>query len=705
MMKQPRPTEAEVLDVALGNADPSRQSRVCDGVSQDLKLASEFSQWTAVADALRRQTDLERASIGLVAQRVMSRLDDVIGKQAIPYPEDAPSPGVRARMELAVGLIQDIAAHRPKSLAAACGAVVLVLVAVSGMWYVGSGNSAVVEQVAGVARVIDDTTGEAVSPIRTGDRLSLPIHLDFAEASAVTLRMPHGARLSTLQTPCDMYLSSSRLVRQNSGIVTYRIEHNGRGLAPFTVAAPQGRVVDIGTEFEVDAAKPNATVVRVDAGKVRVEPNHGTTVEANQGERAIVTDTRAVTETVPAADGKATGQSAEKKASTSPDEVRVVYRPQEKVMSPTDPLRVFSRPRTLTLAPDPPPSLKKRPPFTSERPVMGMLQTFVEGRVVEAAVACDQKLDGKTRIYLDANLNGDLTDDPTFSEGEEFKPGQLFAAGLLGHNDALWLRSPVRVDTSTLPPKVEGIPGQLEYINRVYLSGEVEVPLSQSAPPRPRSVYMLLDTNSDGSYVDNDGSLAIWAQADPATGVPALLNATTPTKPAAYMGYRWTLSRELSGEYTLTGGRVKAMDRANAAQPGKPWPARDVTTIDGRTIRLAAPAKGYLLVYVWSSWYSACQRDVPYDFNDLYPKFKDRGLAMVGISTDYRSEDLNEYVRSHSMEFPQIYNGPDLSEGIAAELGVERSPLAVLVDPGGVVVSVGKSADELWTFLDARLPK
>ena len=171
------------------------------------------------------------------------------------------------------------------------------------------------------------------------------------------------------------------------------------------------------------------------------------------------------------------------------------------------------------------------------------------------------------------------------------------------------------------------------------------------------------------------------------------------------MGYKWTLSRELSGGYALTGRRVNEMDPKNVVQAGKSWTVREATSVDGRTIKLGAPTKGYLLIYVWSTWYSACQRDVPYDFNDLYPRFKDRGLSMIGISTDYRRDDLAQYVRAHDIQFPQIYNGPDLSEGIATDIGVDRSPLAILVDAGGAVVSVGKSADELRSFLDARLPK
>ena len=380
--------------------------------------------------------------------------------------------------------------------------------------------------------------------------LRTPFHLDVPEASSVSLRLPYGAAMTTTAAPLDLYVSNPRLVRQNSGSVRYRVEHGDRSLAPFTVAAPQGRIVDLGTEFEVNAAGGNVTIVHVETGKVRVEPNHGEGVEARSGERTVLSEAKALTE-------PASSSAASAAVAAPPNDLRVTYRPTEKVMGLADPVRVFMRPRTITLSPETPSALKKSPPFTSERPLIGVVQSSVDGRVVNAAIACDQKLNGKTRIYLDSNLNGDLTDDPVFTEGEDFKPGQYFAAGLAGHNDALWLRRPVRVDTASTPPHVETIADQVEYVNRVYLAGDVELPAAATSPgvgqPRSPSAYLLLDTNSDGGYVDDDGSLGVWSQADAKSDALLLLTASPPSKPAAFGGYRWTLARGVVGRVCLVG--------------------------------------------------------------------------------------------------------------------------------------------------------
>ena len=88
---------------------------------------------------------------------------------------------------------------------------------------------------------------------------------------------------------------------------------------------------------------------------------------------------------------------------------------------------------------------------------------------------------------------------------------------------------------------------------------------------------------------------------------------------------------------------------------------------DWRDLELVPPNGGYLVIYVWSTWFSACQRDVPFDFNDLYPRFKDRGLRMVGLSMDYRKQDLLNYIAANQVPYPQVYNGSDLTEGCGAD--------------------------------------
>ena len=694
-MNRKRTREAEILDVLLGGATPALEERVREAAQSDLAQAALYTQWSDTVEATRDPVSQANEMVISLSMRIHERLsEDSLNVDDLPLPLEFPS--LVQRLSIRVAL-----------QAAACvlfliaGGIAIMLL------YTRFESPLLAEKVSGRVMVVKADGTVASSVIQTGDRLRVPVRLRFEEGAQASFRLPGGERIRSVGVLSEVDIAQGRLVRQGLGTLNYRIEHE-EGRPPFTVESPQGRIVDLGTEFEVSVTDPKATVVRVKEGNVSVEPVRGQKVEIKEGDQTILTETQAVTEKqLPSPSASMAKPVVPSKSNTTPapSETRISYRPAEKVLGVDDPLRSLVRPRTITLAPGKPAPASTLPPFTSERLLVGQLDSYVGGRLVQATIVSDEKVNGKTRLYLDANLNGDLTDDPAFMEDVDFKPGKPFEAGLMGHNDSLWLQRPVNVDTTVSPPAVHGIANRLQYTNRVYLSGEVEMPGGRAGAEKTHLSYQLLDTDSDGDYTDEDGALGVWSLPAKAVGdQPTILAAAPPNKPAAFMGYRWSLSRELSGDYSLVGQPSKNEEAQKALKPGGTWRSCEATALDGSKIALKPPAKGFLLVYVWSTWYSGCQRDLPFDFNDLYPKFKDRGLSMVGISTDYRKGDLEEYLRSHQTAIPQVFNGPDLGEGLTGELGVAQSPLAILVDATGRITSVGESADSLWSFLDKTLP-
>jgi peroxiredoxin len=386
------------------------------------------------------------------------------------------------------------------------------------------------------------------------------------------------------------------------------------------------------------------------------------------------------------------------------DQMIVPYQPVERVLDADSALLTFIRPQEIllgaqvgTMA-----GVTKAPPFTTTPTPAGTLRTIINGTPTEIAVVSDEKVNGSLWVYLDENGNTDLTDDVHFEEGVDFANGGLFAAGLMGRNDALWLRRPILIDTSVSPPKAKVSRDRMECINRVYLDGAVILPQAEKSPLAGQHRFLLLDTDADGDLADEDGALGVWVS-NSVGGGDRIQNAAPLGEPSSFMGYRWRLARKLSGEYALMGQKLPASTTL-ALRVGDTLPRVKAQTVAGQPIEVAAPAEGYLLLYAWSTWYSACNRDVPFDINDLYPKFKDRGLQMVGVSMDYRKEDLERYLVENKIDYPQIFNGPDATQGVAAELGLVNWPAATLVDAAGVVVKTGESAAEIWSFLDANLP-
>lgn len=705
-MRTPRVTEAELVDVVIGgNVESWLQDRVKQAARTDLRTAVQFARWTDVVTVVCQEMEAPRQAAHELTARVMGRIADLKQQpeqQDFVYPDEV----VDAWNGIGPARWWDsrtFGRRLGKPALAACAALLALAVGITYLVLEHRyTHTFVVERAEGDIQIVESEGAAVRIPLQTGARLAFPMRLQLAKNAEASLRFPHGTAVR-LSESTEALLIDSRSVRQFAGTAGYRVLAH-RGLDNFTVYVPQGSIVDLGTEFEVVVADEERAVVKVESGRVQVLPRNGEAGEAGARQHVILTPQKAVTEDVE--DPPAPAPKEATSADAPPDRVDLVFRPHRNALQADTPLTVFVRPQAVPMPvlTQQYSSLVKTPPFTNPAPRAGAIKTRLNEQPAEAAVACDTKLNGETWIYVDANMNGDLTDDPRFQEGADFVAGETFAVGLAEHSDALWLRRPIRVDTAASPPKASVVEDRLECVNRAYLEGELEIPGMAAGAPGIQQRFLLLDTNSDGDYGDPEGGLGVWVSESRPGEPMQVLNVASPGRPTTHMGYRWTLTRNLSGDFVMSGERVQKPERA-PLRVGGALPRIEVTTTAGQRLAIEPPAKGYLLLFAWSTWYSACQRDVPFDFNDLHTKFGPRGLVMVGISTDFREEDLLDYVTRNQISYPQIYNGPDLSAGPLAELGIDRSPLAILVDATGTVVSVGDAAADIWSFLDSNLQK
>lgn len=731
-MTPPRVTEAEIIDVLMGDADPVLEARVREAVRTDLKAAACYAEWTRTLLLVREGAGPAKEMSGRVVDGVMGRIrsaevaearagrrDPLAGRPgnlAVSFLGAESADGDRAVTLSLIGRVIDwfprsrAEARVRKNVLVPVAAALAVVVALGGLgaisipWWL---NSARFESVSGGVYLVASGDAESADVAAQGSRVRFPFDLRVDPGGKAVVRLPGGNRMS-IEEPASLTVDASQQVRQTAGAVHYRIDQ-WRKEDPFTVRIPQGTVVDLGTEFTVDVDSKKGSVIRVQTGRVRVMPRTGGgSVGAVAGDRVLVNDRQAVVESaVPVARARSESVPATgTKESTPGKPLRIPYRPVKRMLASDSHLSSFISGASIPLTTGAvPPQVKKLPPFTSSSPHLGVLETRVNDRDIEAVVACDRKLSGKWRVYFDGNLNGDLTDDVSFTEGEDFVAGRPFRAGTINENHAVYLRLPIRISHTGESPTAEVARDRIDFLNYNYLAGDVAIPSDPDSKGEPvQQQFLLLDSNSNGNYFENVGALAVWTNGrsdEPPQAVRALGPFGSST---VNLGFRWALERDLSGSLFLVGERLDSLMKRKALSVGDAFPPLVVKTLTGEEEKLAAPAEGYLLVYVWSTWCSSGLRDAPLEFNDLAPKFGNRGLKMVGISVDYQRQDLTTYLDTKKIAYPQVYNGPNLWEGVTAELGITQVPLAILVDGSGAVVSAGQSADWMWTFLDANLP-
>jgi thiol-disulfide isomerase/thioredoxin len=117
---------------------------------------------------------------------------------------------------------------------------------------------------------------------------------------------------------------------------------------------------------------------------------------------------------------------------------------------------------------------------------------------------------------------------------------------------------------------------------------------------------------------------------------------------------------------------------------GKQFPPVKLHFVKGAVDLTGKPA----IVEFWSTWCGPCKAVVPH-LNELYAKYKDRGLAVVGVSLDEDLEDVEKYGPKFGMEYPMAF---DEGKKLSNALKVDIAPYALVLNKAGKIVWEGVSS-------------
>ena len=107
-----------------------------------------------------------------------------------------------------------------------------------------------------------------------------------------------------------------------------------------------------------------------------------------------------------------------------------------------------------------------------------------------------------------------------------------------------------------------------------------------------------------------------------------------------------------------------------------------ITTLDGRELRLSDLRGSIVMVDFWSSWCPPCQAEASV-LAEAYERWSEIGVEFVGISIWDNEEDVIDFIKSHNITYP---NGIDNDGSIAVEFGVRGIPEKFFVNPQGEIV-------------------
>jgi peroxiredoxin len=97
-----------------------------------------------------------------------------------------------------------------------------------------------------------------------------------------------------------------------------------------------------------------------------------------------------------------------------------------------------------------------------------------------------------------------------------------------------------------------------------------------------------------------------------------------------------------------------------------------------------------VVVNFWATWCGPCRREIP-DFNEVYSRYRDRGVEILGVSVDESPETVvPDFMHDNPMTYPVLAGSPELT----FRYGVRGLPTTFIIDRSGRVAKkiVGMTA-------------
>jgi peroxiredoxin len=157
---------------------------------------------------------------------------------------------------------------------------------------------------------------------------------------------------------------------------------------------------------------------------------------------------------------------------------------------------------------------------------------------------------------------------------------------------------------------------------------------------------------------------------------------------AALLGWTACSKSELP---TVAGSMSKIEDQ-------KPAPDFSLKDADGKVVHLSDYHGKVVLLDFWATWCGPCKIEIPW-FEEFERKYKDRGLAVVGVAEDDEGWPVvMPFLKDHSVNYRVIRD----DDGKTADrFSVEAFPTTLLIDRNGQITATHVGLTSRKEFEDA----
>lgn len=170
--------------------------------------------------------------------------------------------------------------------------------------------------------------------------------------------------------------------------------------------------------------------------------------------------------------------------------------------------------------------------------------------------------------------------------------------------------------------------------------------------------------------------------------------------------YLSTKSIDLTKNQIIVRRRQKSEYLREELAVGKQMPDFSFVDFEGKKRTLAEFRGKYLLVEWWGVWCADCVRDMPYTVK-AYDRFRPRGLEILGLNWDDKTEDAAAFLLKSKATWPQARKD-SIKALTEITYRIQEYPATVLLDREGKVIYLKQKPLQgaaLLETLERLLPK
>lgn len=127
------------------------------------------------------------------------------------------------------------------------------------------------------------------------------------------------------------------------------------------------------------------------------------------------------------------------------------------------------------------------------------------------------------------------------------------------------------------------------------------------------------------------------------------------------------------------------------SQTAKSAPDFSLMDLQGNKISISSLKGKVIVLNFWASWCPPCKAEIP-DFVKIYQTYKDKGLVIIGVAVNSKTDDVKEIVKKYSISYPVAMDDGSAEKAYGPVTAV---PTTFIIDKQGNLVPGGKKVGRL----------